>query len=62
LGPDADNDAIQLGLTTLRTWWQHRRKGESGSAVAALSTEKMKGVVEGYTRHFFSALPLLNNQ
>lgn len=54
LGPDADNEAIQLGLTTLRTWWQHRRKGESGSAIAALSTEKMKGVVEGYTRHFFT--------
>jgi copper chaperone CopZ len=54
LGPDADNDAIQLGLTTLRTWWQHRRKGESGSAVAALGTEKMNGVVEGYTRHFFA--------
>lgn len=54
LGPDADNDAIQLGLTTLRTWWQHRRKGESGSAVAALGTEKMRGVVEGYTRHFFT--------
>jgi copper chaperone CopZ len=54
LGPDADNEAIQLGLTTLRTWWQHRRKGESGSAVAALGTEKMKGVVEGYTRHFFT--------
>ena len=54
LGPDADNDAIQLGLTTLRTWWQHRRKGESGSAIAALGTDKMKGVVEGYTRHFFT--------
>mmetsp|Transcript_27775 Transcript_27775/g.59386 ORF Transcript_27775/g.59386 Transcript_27775/m.59386 type:complete len:682 (+) Transcript_27775:255-2300(+) len=54
LGPDADNDAIQLGLTTLRTWWQHRRKGESGSAIAALGTEKMKGVVEGYPRHFFT--------
>lgn len=54
LGPDADNDAIQLGLTTLRTWWQHRRKGESGSAMAALGTEKMNGVVEGYTRHFFT--------
>ena len=53
LGPDADQDAIQLGLTTLRTWWQHRRKGESGSAVAALGTDKMRGVVEGYTRHFF---------
>jgi copper chaperone CopZ len=54
LGPDADQDAIQLGLTTLRTWWQHRRKGESGSAVVALGTEKMQGVVEGYTRHFFN--------
>jgi len=54
LGPDADNEAIQLGLTTLRTWWQHRRKGESGSAIAALGTEKMKGVVEGYPRHFFT--------
>lgn len=54
LGPDADNEAIQLGLTTLRTWWQHRRKGESGSAIAALGTEKMQGVVEGYTRHFFT--------
>lgn len=54
LGPDADNEAIQLGLTTLRTWWQHRRKGESGSAIAALGTEKMNGVVEGYTRHFFT--------
>jgi len=54
LGPDADGDAIQLGLTTLRTWWQHRRKGESGSAIAALGTEKMKNVIEGYTRHFFA--------
>lgn len=43
-----------MGLTTLRTWWQHRRKGESVSAIAALGTEKMKGVVEGYTRHFFT--------
>lgn len=62
LGPDADNDAIQLGLTTLRTWWQHRRKGESGSAIAALGTEKMKGVVEGYTRHFFTLAHCLVTQ
>ena len=54
LGPDADQDAVQLGLTTLRTWWQHRRKGESGSAIAALRSDKMSGVVEGYTRHFFT--------
>jgi copper chaperone CopZ len=53
LGPDADQDAILLGLTSLRTWWQHRRKGESGSAIIALGTESMRGVVDGYTRHFF---------
>mmetsp|Transcript_17819 Transcript_17819/g.26146 ORF Transcript_17819/g.26146 Transcript_17819/m.26146 type:complete len:257 (-) Transcript_17819:1361-2131(-) len=54
LGPEAEQNAINLGLTTLRTWWQHRRKGESGSAISALGTDKMRGVVEGYTRHFFS--------
>lgn len=54
LGPDAEHDDIVLGLTTLRTWWQHRRKGESSSAKSALGTEKMRSVVEGYTRHFFN--------
>lgn len=54
LGPDAEQDDIQLGLTTLRTWWQHRRKGESHSAKQALLTEKLIPVVEGYTRHFFN--------
>lgn len=54
LGPDAEHDDIILGLTTLRTWWQHRRKGESTSAKSALGTDKMKSVVEGYTRHFFN--------
>mmetsp|Transcript_23515 Transcript_23515/g.34829 ORF Transcript_23515/g.34829 Transcript_23515/m.34829 type:complete len:635 (-) Transcript_23515:41-1945(-) len=54
LGPDAEHDDIILGLTTLRTWWQHRRKGESISARAALGTDKMMSVVEGYTRHFFN--------
>ena len=54
LGPEAEHDDIVLGLTTLRTWWQHRRKGESSSAKSALGTEKMRSVVEGYTRHFFN--------
>ena len=54
LGPDAEHDDIILGLTTLRTWWQHRRKGESSSAKSALGTDKMMSVVEGYTRHFFN--------
>jgi len=53
LGPTADEDDMQAGLTTLRTWWQHRRKGESASAVKALGSVKMKSVVEGYTKHFF---------
>ena len=54
LGPNAEQDDILLGLTTLRTWWQHRRKGESSSAKSALGTDKMRSVVEGYTRHFFN--------
>jgi len=52
LGPDADKDAVQLGLVTLRMWWLHRRKGQSGSAVAALGTERMREAVEGHARHF----------
>ncbi len=54
LGPDADQDDIHHGLTTLRTWWQHRRNGESVSAKAALGAPQMKGVVDGYMRHFFN--------
>ena len=41
LGPDADNDAIQLGLTTLRTWWQHRRKGTVGALLSKVSNPKV---------------------
>eukprot|EP00816_Leptocylindrus_hargravesii_P009773 CAMPEP_0196806282 /NCGR_PEP_ID=MMETSP1362-20130617/6170_1 /TAXON_ID=163516 /ORGANISM="Leptocylindrus danicus, Strain CCMP1856" /LENGTH=936 /DNA_ID=CAMNT_0042179691 /DNA_START=364 /DNA_END=3174 /DNA_ORIENTATION=+ len=54
LGADAEGEAVDLGLTTLRTWWQHRRKGESGTAISALGTDRMRGVVDGYTRHFFA--------
>jgi len=54
LGADADTDAIEVGLTTLRTWWQHRRRGESGSAITALGTDRMQGVVERYVHHFFA--------
>jgi hypothetical protein len=52
-GTDKSRHAVQHGLATLRTWWQHRRHGESGLAIRALGTDKMKGVVDGYTRHFF---------
>ena len=54
LGPDADEADIAPGLDTLRTWWQHRRKGETPSAKSALNTPKMRNVVDGYTRHFFN--------
>jgi copper chaperone CopZ len=53
LGPDVDADAVELGLNTLRTWWQHRRKGESKTAQRALHTEHMATVVDKYTQHFF---------
>ena len=40
---------------TLQTWWQHHRKGESGSALVALGMDKMKGaVVAEYMWHFFN--------
>ncbi len=53
LGPTAEEEDLSSGLTTLRTWWQHRRRGESASAIKQLGTQRMIGVVEGYTRHFF---------
>ena len=53
LGPNADQDAIELGLATLRTWWQHRRKGENKSALRILGTTKMRIIVDKYTKHFF---------
>ena len=59
LGPDSDSEAMELGLTTLRTWWQHRRKGESGTAINALGTDRMRSVVDGYTRHFFTLAHVL---
>jgi copper chaperone CopZ len=53
LGPHADHEAVELGLATLRTWWQHRRKGENKSSVKTLGTAKMRVVVDKYTKHFF---------
>ena len=53
LGPQADSENVKMGLATLRTWWQHRRRGESHSAIQVLTTEKMQSVVQGYSIHFF---------
>ena len=47
---------IDTGLKTLRTWWQHRRKGITDTARTTLSTKRMAGIVDGYTRHFFQVL------
>jgi len=53
LGTDAKEEEVIVGLTTLRTWWQHRRRGENGSAIIALSTPHMRIVVDSYMQHFF---------
>jgi copper chaperone CopZ len=53
LGPNADKDAVELGLATLRAWWQHRRKGENKTAINILGTAKMRVIVDKYTCHFF---------
>ena len=49
-----DHEALEIGLGTLRTWWQHRRKGENKTAVRTLdSSDKMRDTLDRYTRHFF---------
>jgi copper chaperone CopZ len=53
LGPNAEQEAVELGLATLRTWWQHRRKGENKSAIKILGTPKMREIIDAFTRHFF---------
>jgi hypothetical protein len=53
-GDKNDPPELPSGHDTLRTWWQHRRKGQSGSALRALANEKMQSVLDGYTRHFFA--------
>lgn len=53
MGANPNQEAVRVGISTLRTWWQHRRKGETSSAISALSSEKMEVLVDRYTRHFF---------
>lgn len=65
LDPDADDDAIQLGLTTLRIWWQCRRRGETRVAIVALAADMMQGILNRYTHHFFNlghSLVMNNNE
>jgi len=56
LGKDAKNHEITQGLQTLRTWWQHRRKGESNTAKELLGTGEMKALVKKYTLTFFDLI------
>jgi len=53
LGPSADKEALEFGLATLRTWWQHRRKGENKTSIKILGTGEMQEVLDNYTRHYF---------
>lgn len=53
LGPKAEEEDVNHGLATFRTWWQHRKKGQSDSAKKSMSSEKMQGIIQGYSRHFF---------
>lgn len=49
-----DKEAFEIGLGTLRCWWQHRRKGENKTAIRTLGGTDMRGdSLDGYTRHFF---------
>lgn len=54
LGAASNRDDIVYGITTLRTWWQHRRRGRSTSAIETFSRDKMQQYLDGYTRHFFN--------
>jgi len=56
LGKDAKKYETAQGLQTLRTWWQHRRKGESNTAKELLGTDEMKEVVKKYTLTFYDLI------
>jgi copper chaperone CopZ len=54
LGNNVDRAKKLEGLASLRTWWQHRRPGPSRTFSIAFATdEKLRQVVDGYTRLFF---------
>lgn len=53
LGPNVNQEAVELGLATLRTWWQHRRKGPNKTAERALAEAENVKAVESYLKHFF---------
>ena len=49
-----DKEALEIGLTTLRCWWQHRRKGENKTAIKMLGgTDNRRDTLDRYTRQFF---------
>lgn len=45
-GPDATPKELNNGLTIFRNWWQHRRNGESKTALKELGTEPMKLLIK----------------
>ena len=49
-----DSD-IETNLATLRTWWQHRRQGETKTAIeCVLNSTLISQMVDGYTKYFFT--------
>jgi len=54
LGENVKVEEVNSGLSILRTWWQHRRRGESATAIEALSSRRMSAIVMAYTKHFFA--------
>lgn len=53
VGGNATQEAVEFGLETLRTWWQHRRSGQSKTAVKKLNNKDNMVLVDQYTRLFF---------
>ena len=53
LGPTADEEALEFGVDMLRTWWQHRRKGENKTSIKTMHTDEMLQILDKYMRYFF---------
>jgi len=53
LGERADEDDMHAGLKVIRTWWQHRRSGQSHQAKKLFSTSQLEHNVLFFAKQFF---------
>jgi len=53
LGERADEDDMHAGLKVIRTWWQHRKRGQSRQAKKLLSTSRTEHNVLLFAKQFF---------